>query len=401
MPVTPGRQLDESPEAADACEDFGPLSPAHERLDTLDELIACVDVDARIAVRDPGGFGHGRGRRAVGAGVIFYIPPAALARRANQMAKRLLAFLTSFAWLASLLYVQAASAGRPVRVYEVDLRGGQSPASLQEAMRQALVRATGRKESATDPTLASIVTDASTYVKAYTPGPHGQSQVIFDGVAVERAITAAGRSVWEKDRPFTLIVLYPALPRATEDSARAELEQAAIARGLPVTLVPLSPIDANGNELSRDALLQMAQRYGGDEVLVGRGDTGSANGQWQWTLHTAYSSESWSGSLVGGIDGTVDNLVPASGSSLAQTELPARVQVDGIAGLSDYAAVTRALEALPGVRKSNVAGASGGSVTFDLSVRGGADAIIRALGNSGHLTRAGSSAAPLVYQYRP
>jgi len=57
-------------------------------------------------------------------------------------------------------------AGRPVRVYEVDVEG-QTPAALQEAMRQALVRATGRRESADDPALASLVSDAPRYVKTY------------------------------------------------------------------------------------------------------------------------------------------------------------------------------------------------------------------------------------------
>src|SRR5215468_10849835 len=142
-----------------------------------------------------------------------------------------------------------AWAGRPVRVYEVDLKGGQSPASVQDAMRDVLVRTTGRRESATDPALANLISDAQNYVKGYGPVTRGQQQVIFDGAAVERAIVAAGRSVWDRNRPFTLIVLYPAPQRSVEDAARTGLEQTAIERGLPVTLVPLSPVDASGNDL--------------------------------------------------------------------------------------------------------------------------------------------------------
>ena len=48
----------------------------------------------------------------------------------------------------------AVRAGRPVRVYEVDVEG-QSPPAVQEAMRQALVRATGRREAADDPAFAA------------------------------------------------------------------------------------------------------------------------------------------------------------------------------------------------------------------------------------------------------
>ena len=63
-----------------------------------------------------------------------------------------------------------AWAARAVRVYEVDV-SGQSTTALQDAMRQALVRATGRRESANDPALASLIEDAPKYVKSYSPGP--------------------------------------------------------------------------------------------------------------------------------------------------------------------------------------------------------------------------------------
>src|SRR5262249_20280991 len=83
---------------------------------------------------------------------------------------------------------------------------GQPPPALQGARRQRLVRATRRRESADDPALASLVSNAPRYVKSYATGPRGEAQVVFDGVAIERAITAAGRSVWDRERPFTLVV---------------------------------------------------------------------------------------------------------------------------------------------------------------------------------------------------
>src|ERR1700754_1784426 len=113
------------------------------------------------------------------------------------------------AFLFLLFLCLDAWAGRPVRVYEVELKAGQTPASVQDAMREALVRATGRRESATDPALGGIISSAETFVKGYTSPSKSQSQVIFDGVAVERAIVAAGRSTWDSVRPFTLVVVYP------------------------------------------------------------------------------------------------------------------------------------------------------------------------------------------------
>ena len=309
--------------------------------------------------------------------------------------------MTRYASASLLLLLCALSfdawAGRPVRVYEVEMKGGQSSASVQDAMREALVRATGRRESATDPALASIISSAETFVK----GSPSKSQVVFDGAAVERAIVAAGRSTWDPVRPFTLVVLYPPLPRPADDAARAELDQGAIARGLPITVVPLSPVDASGNDLSREALMQMAQRYGGDAVLVGRSNTGNANGQLQWTLYTNFSSESWSGPLNAGINGAVDYLAPAQGGSLSQIEATARVEVNGVVNLTDYANVQRLLESAPGVRRVNVSAASGNVAMFDVVARGGGDALSHALSGTSHLAQQEASSARLAYQYRP
>ncbi len=325
------------------------------------------------------------------------MPGHTLKNRAARAHERLLAaILISLAFGAG-----PVSANRPVRVYEVEVHGPQTPPALQDAMRDALVRATGRRESASDPAFAALIADAQTYVKSISPARSGQSLVVFDGAAVERAIAAAGRAVWDANRPFTLIVLYPPLPRTAEDSARTELEQSAIRRGLPVSLVPLSPLDSTGNDLGRDALMQLGQKYGGDAVLVGRSDAGNASGQWQWTLNTNFSSESWSGPLAAGVDGAVDALAAPQGASLDQTEANARVEIDGIGGLTDYAAVQRVLESLPGTRRVNIVAASGSVAVFDVLIRGGADAVNHALAGSLHLVRADASSARLTFQYRP
>ena len=308
-------------------------------------------------------------------------------------------WLSCLSLLLSLLPLSAWAA-REVRVYEVDVKG-ETTTALQEAMRQALVRATGRRESASDPALASLIEDAPKYVKSYSPGPRGETQVIFDRVAVERSIVAAGRSVWDSERPFTLVVLYPPPNHADGDAARGALEQEAASRGLLISVIPLAIVDANGAELGREALLAMAHRYGGDEMLIGRSDTGAPTGQWQWTLYTGFSSESWSGPLAAGIDNTVDLLVPAQGGSLAQAEAKVSVEVDGVGSLTDYANVQRMLESVPGVRGANIARAAGNTITFDVTARGGSDALDRALAGSAHLVRAGTANAHLLYQYNP
>ncbi len=289
---------------------------------------------------------------------------------------------------------------RPVSVYEVDL-DEQSATAVQNAMRQALVRATGRRESADDPALAGVIADAARYVQSYATGPRGEPQVVFDAAAVAHAIDTAGRSVWDRERPFTLVVLYPPLGRSDADTARAELERTATARGLPISVIPLTVVDGGGNTLGGEVLLQSAQRYGGDEVLVGRADAaGVAAGQLQWTLYTRALSESWTGPLSAGIDHAVDLLAPPPGAA-GSPEAAARVRIEGVAGLADYAAVERLLQSIPGVRRADVAEVDSGSVTFEVDMRGGSAALEHELSGSTRMVRSTSGSAPLVYRYQP
>ena len=287
-----------------------------------------------------------------------------------------------------------------MHVYEVDVDGN-SATALQEAMRQVLVRATGRRDAAEDPALSALVNDAPKYVQSYTTGPRGESQVVFDAAAVERAIGAAGRSTWDRVRPFTLVTLAPPRNRAAGDAARAELERVAAERGLPMSYVPLPVDDAAGNPLSADALLPAAERYGADELLVGRGGSGAADSDLQWSLYTRGSSSSWSGPLAAGIDHTVDILVPQQGGGATQAEAEVRVRIDGVTTLGDYATTQRLLQSVPGVHRANIAAADAAGISFDVTVRGGAAALEQGLAGVGRLVRAGPQGNQLVYRYQP
>lgn len=325
-----------------------------------------------------------------------------------------------------------AWAGRPVEVYEVTVRGADAGAAAQEAMRLALVRATGRQDAATDPAFSQLIAHADQYVRSTRPAGEGATQVLLDGPAIERQITAAGRSVWDATRPFTIVVLSPAPTGAQDDETRRAVELIAEGRGLPVSLVPMAVTDASGNPLGADVLLTSAQRLGGDAVLVGRSEPsaagappGAAGGSppsapgaagaqagvpsgpadvssasWQWTLITGLASRSWNGSLDAGINGAADALARVAGSALPLTEEAAVVKVNGIGTLADYATVERTLEELPGVRVSGLEETDGASATFRVVIRGGAEAIERALEGSDHLMRLAGDPS-LAYQYHP
>jgi len=295
------------------------------------------------------------------------------------------------------------SAARQVHVYEVDVEGQTSPA-LQEAMRQVLVRAIGRRESADDPALAGVIADAPRYVQGYVTGPRGESQVVFEATTLEQAIAAAGRSVWPRARPFTLVVLDPPRARAAQDAARAELERVAAERGLPISLVPLNLVDAAGHPLPTEALLASARRLGGDQVLIGQGADTGPDSTLQWSLYTSAQSATWSGPLAAGIDHTVDLLVPQAQTAVAQADADVRVRIDGVDTLAAYASVERLLQSVPSVRRANIIATDAGSVTFIVTARGGAAGLDEELTGSVRLVRVGGATTPgaqLEYRYQP
>jgi len=345
----------------------------------------------------------------------------------------------------------AAWAARPVPVFQVDV-AGQSVPALQQAMRAALVRATGRRESATDPAFAGLITDAPKYVQSYDRGPQGELQVRFNAVAVDKAIAGVDRGVWDPNRPFTLVVLFPQPAQNDQAADAAGLEQAAEERGLPISIVPLPVADDSGNLLSRETLLQMAHHYGAEQLLVGSpppaapmapAATSPVNGApagssaapasvpptaaqpgtapsapaanpapappgpppaWQWKLYTDFTTQSWSGALTAGIDHTVDLLAPPVGAAAANEPGQTEVEIEGVSSLADYANIELMLGAVPGVSAANVRQVSGDSVLFDLTVRGGGATIDRALSSSPSFTRvapAMQAGGTLVYRYRP
>ncbi len=215
-----------------------------------------------------------------------------------------------------------------------------------------------------------------------------------------QAIVAAGGTLWDSSRPFTLVAISPAPSGAAAEALRMQLEQTAEERGLPISLVPLAVIDANGVTLTDEAILHSAQTLGGDAVLIGRADAANA-GQWQWHLVSSYTSEGWTGSSDAGINGAADSLASVAVQVSSRPLEQIVVQVSGVATLADYARVEQLLRAVPGVQTSGLSGAQGDHATFALGVRGGGPALLRALAGSQHLSGTDGGEAQVQLTYMP
>src|SRR5687767_10023252 len=148
---------------------------------------------------------------------------------------------TFIASLLVLLSAMPAHATRQVRVYEANV-SSQTDASVQAqaALRLVLVRATGARDAANDPALAGVLAQAQQYVIGTRPASGGAITLFFDGAALERDITAAGRTVWGVERPVVLIVLTGG-PAAGAFESRRQIEtvmdSAGNRRGQPINVV--------------------------------------------------------------------------------------------------------------------------------------------------------------------
>lgn len=305
------------------------------------------------------------------------------------------------AMLALCAGLAPARATRHVDLYTVSVPAGTPLAEAETGMQAVLVRATGRLDAASDPALAPLVADAQQYVASETAAAGGAVVVAFDGARVAQAIVAAHRTVWDASRPFTIVVLSPPPTGAADNAARQSLEQLADARGLPIAVVPLPVTDASGQPLSDGALLDAAERLGGDAVLVGLEDSTGPSDAWHWTLVTGIASERWDGSFADAINRATDALAEARGTSIPHAVEEADVAVTGVETLGDYAALERMLADLPGVESSGLVEADGTAATFRVLIRGGAQAVASALARSPRLERIGAGDAPLAYRLQP
>jgi len=301
-----------------------------------------------------------------------------------------------------------AHALRQVRVYEVNV-SSQTDAAVQAqaGLRQVLVRATGSRDAANDPALAGILAQAQQYVIATRPATTGNATtLVFDAAALEREITAAGRSVWPSERPLLLVILTGG-PAAGAFDARRQMEGAldAVAnrRGQPIRVARPEALNLPiGGDIAPDAAFAAAQRLGADAVVVGYGDAVPTGGAWRWDLTATGVSESWTGALEEGVHVAADLFARNAQAYAALPEMALLVEVQGVANLRDYARVLELLSAGGGVGAVQLAESSGSRATFAVTTRGGDDSLVSSLAANGRFERIDPQAGgAIAFRFHP
>jgi hypothetical protein len=310
---------------------------------------------------------------------------------------------------ALALGATSAWATRQVRIYEANV-SSQTDAAVQAqaALRQVLVRATGARDAANDPALAGVLAQASQYVLGTRPANTSGSivTVLFDGGALERDITAAGRTIWPAERRIVLLVLTGGPASGAFETRRqveGTLDATANRRGIPINSV--RPEAANlpvTGDIPADAALSAAQRLRADVVLVGYGDAVPNGGTWRWVLTGTGINETWNGSLEDGVNGTADILSRNAVAIAAQPDQSLLVEFDGVPTLKEYARVADMLDAVMGVRSVQLAEAAGPRATFAVVTRTGIDGLQSALLATSHFERIDPKAGgTIAFRYHP
>ncbi len=301
--------------------------------------------------------------------------------------------------LISAMAAAPALAARDVHVGEVHTVATESSAAFEEAMRTALVRITGQPDADQDPAFADLISNARRYVQILDPASNPPGVMVkLDAAAIERAVVAAGRHVWPRERPLVLMALAQTPTDFDQGAARQALEQAASLRGLPVSVSDAPDSLLADPQLARDAALAAARAQGADAALIGRAQS---EGNWHWTFFGPANVAYFDGSLDSGIQGAATALANHTERVLALPPAAVSVQINGVSTLRDYAAVSGILGGLSGVRSVAMSEAGTNSATFHVSLSGGGDGLLALLAGNAHLHAVSADAGTLAFQYQP
>lgn len=252
--------------------------------------------------------------------------------------------------------------------------------SLTDALAQVLVKVSGNTAVMTLPQVQNELPRINELVSAYSyqSAPSLQLRVAFNQRAIKRLLRAAGQSVWNADRPATLVWLdiqgtdneqMVSAGAAGEQAVAQALVRDATLRGLNLIFPMMDLTDQNYFTLgTADQLLNVGQvqaaskRYSVSSILSGK--VKEIGGHWQadWVYildgapirwqDEADSVDQLATAAVNNLAGTMISQLAMASSDQGQSTILLRVS--GIADLSQYAMVQDYLQSLKPVSKVTV-----------------------------------------------
>ena len=321
------------------------------------------------------------------------------------LAARTLRYFAFACAAGGLLAARPLHAASDMNVYQVtvpvaDRSAATRDSGFQAAMKIVLVRATGKLSAGADAVLAPLVDGATRYVQEYRYAPDGRLWAEFDGAAIERWLVANGEPVWGRTRPTTFVWLTvqggpqtgSVVTGGDTSDLKAQIDAQADLRGIEL-LWPSAQqlqdnrLDYNAVVRAAPAALQtLANRLGGDGVLIGHASAGAAPSGAAPAVQWLQLFQDRSGAVAGAADGV--NLAAdtyAAVFAVSGGVSPVDVEIGGIGNVGDYARVQHYLASLTIVSGVTVLGLHGDAIAFRLDVRGGATPLARTLALNGPL----------------
>jgi uncharacterized protein len=312
------------------------------------------------------------------------------------MSKTAYPFFVRLVLAAWVLLVPLTAAASRVELYQVTVpKPERSEASqdgaFQSALGIVLVRVTGRRTAGEDAVFAPLMADARRYVQQYRATPDNQFWVAFDGNAINRWLAQNGQPIWGRDRPATFVWL--AIPAAGspggtvakgEDNSdlKAAIDAEAAVRGIPVRWPTSAELQAHHIDFAavtnspNATLADLGLRLGAEAVLIGRPAMPGSAAAYRWAHQFQDRTNEFAGTIEG-IDGAADLYAGLFAASGAPT--PVDIEVAGLADVTAYAKVQTYLESLTFVLHVGVRSMNADHALFRLTVRGGPNALQRAL----------------------
>jgi len=270
---------------------------------------------------------------------------------------------------------------------------------------------TGNPSIGTLPAIQNAKGGAKRYVQSFTyvtqtspaKTPEGQSiqpaqlmlHVTFDKTALKQLIQQSGQTIWNPDRPQTLVwikIQKDGKTNILSNSENTKLTQAihklSDKRGLPFLLPEMDLQDVNtsqqilsGNknpQFNQAALQILAKRYQTKAVLAGYLTFNGMAGQWnsKWLLVLSNEPYQWNisdGQPKNVIKKALNNIVNTIATNFAvsneaQVQHPVLLQITNVPDLKTYVNLTEFLKNLDSVQQVTMQNMTQDTVVFKLEV---------------------------------
>ena len=277
--------------------------------------------------------------------------------------------------------------------------------AYETALADVLLRVSGSELSADPEMIELLFPDPAAYVVQFRSGVDDTLWVSFDGRAIENTLRQAGQTVWDSDRPLTLIwiavdwgrgereIIAANDPHRSRDAARSidrnrllrqRVLDVAERRGLPVMFPLLDTDDLQNISFSViwggfDAqVLEASKRYNASSILIGRVRAASGQGS-RWSYYFSGTKRSWIGEPELVVRLVADML--AAEFAISGNTLPESIElsVGGIDSVAAYGAVQNLLSGMSVIESFAITEVLGDEIRYRVETHGGAERLRRAL----------------------